>query len=388
MIATIKRTANYLIILVVIVAAMVQMPLFAQSGGAATIKELQSRSKDLEAQIMVNNDQITELAKQADTLQIKIDELNAEIAVANQQIELTQVRLEELALKLQQAETELERQKSLLKASLRALYSKQGASTVELLVASDSFSDFINEQEYLERLQSSVKDSADKVIELKAQIEREKAEQEVLLTQQKEQKSVVVAKSQEQQEILEKTQGDEARYRDMVASQQAELEKAEAQLAALLAASNVQSLGPVNRGQQIGRVGSTGFSTGPHIHFQVYLSGSTQNPYAGGGSLINGYTWPLPRSEGAAYITQDYGCVAPARYYSVSCNGGANSFHGGLDIRGSAFDPVVAADDGQIIFRGCRAGLGYVVVVDHGGGYQTWYPHMVTPEGQVYGYCG
>ena len=352
---------------------------------AATIEELQQKSKQLQADIDANNNRVAELSEQVDSLEVKVSQLEAEIAAANGEIELTEVKLDELRANLKQAEEDLERQKELLKATLQAIYERSGATTFELLMATDSFTEFLNEQEYLGQLQSAVKQSTEEVIRLKAQIEAEKKEQEELLEKQKQQRAVVDAKRQEQQAILTETQGQEDAYRALVSNQLNQLEEAEEELAALLAAGSYVNYGPVSRGQVLGSVGSTGFSTGPHIHFQVYRNGSTQNPSAGGTSLINGYLWPL--SGGTGYISQSYGCVAPAWYYSVKCAGGTMSFHSGLDIAASAYTPVVAAAAGDVIFKGCQAGLGYVVVVDHGGGWQTWYPHMVTPSGQVYGYC-
>lgn len=56
---------------------------------------------------------------------------------------------------------------------------------------------------------------------------------------------------------------------------------------------------------------------------------------------------------------------------------GQGAFHTGLDISSPSGTPVQAAADG-IVYHAEYAGSGYgkLVIIDHGGGIQTWYAHL------------
>jgi hypothetical protein len=66
----------------------------------------------------------------------------------------------------------------------------------------------------------------------------------------------------------------------------------------------------VSQGQQIGTTGSTGNSTGAHIHYEQLLNGVGQN------IRINGVALPYPGSYGQSHLTSDNGCGGqPGQYW-------------------------------------------------------------------------
>lgn len=338
---------------------------------AATIDDLRTQSNELQRQIEEGNQQAKNFADQAATIQERVAQLQFEINQANKQIELTTLKIQELDLRLQQAQKDLDHQKSLLKASLQALYKKGGASTVELLVGSDSFSQFINDQTYLERLKASIQTSTEKVIELKQQIQAQQDEQKKLLSQQESQKISLEDTKAQQANLLATTMGEQAKYEQIVAELQAKQQAVDDELTALIRAGNMVSLGRVHRGDLIGYVGMTGFTFGPHLHFEVRDgNNNTVNPLP----LENyDFTWPV---DAAHNINQYYGCGAPYWWYVRKCGDGT-SFHAGVDVDGYLGAYVLAAGDGDIIVNSDQGdGYGHKIIIRQDNGYYTYYGHL------------
>ena len=50
-------------------------------------------------------------------------------------------------------------------------------------------------------------------------------------------------------------------------------------------------------------------------------------------------------------------------------------FHSGIDLAAKSGTPIACAGTGKVVFAGWKNGYGYVVMVDHGKGYETLYAH-------------
>lgn len=73
--------------------------------------------------------------------------------------------------------------------------------------------------------------------------------------------------------------------------------------------------------------------------------------------VMAGLTWPI-----SGQVTSVYGW----RW---------GRMHMGLDLAASTGTPVKAAAAGRVTFAGTRGGYGLLVIIDHGGGWETYYAH-------------
>lgn len=64
---------------------------------------------------------------------------------------------------------------------------------------------------------------------------------------------------------------------------------------------------------------------------------------------------------------------------------GASNYHRGIDIANRYGTSIYASDGGTVTYSGWMSGYGYLIIIDHGNGYQTYYGHnssLVTSKGE------
>ena len=126
---------------------------------------------------------------------------------------------------------------------------------------------------------------------------------------------------------------------------------------------------PVDAGEVIGKVGNTGWSTGPHLHLEIYDNqGRRYDPEVY--IRRQGLVWPVTGGR----ISQ---------YYYIH--------HQALDVAAKEGTPLTATASGMIIHRGCvwrhhPRWATFGVIIDHG----SWYSlsvHLQAPDNPKYKDC-
>lgn len=119
-----------------------------------------------------------------------------------------------------------------------------------------------------------------------------------------------------------------------------------------------------NDGVIVGRMGADGPTVAGVgvLQEQTQLSGGLHSASQSGAANLSS---PLPHLDRVS----GYGM----RLHPVH---GDHRMHHGVDLDAPAGTPVAAISDGIVSFAGERGGYGNLVVIDHGGGFETRYAHQ------------
>jgi peptidoglycan DL-endopeptidase CwlO len=176
------------------------------------------------------------LKNQANTLSNRVALINAQMAQNQTALQLAQIKHQKVGLELEAASTKLIQQKELLGENLRVIYLRGKLSTLEMLVSSQSLSEFLDQQQYLSELKQKIHTTVESVGRLKAQLEKQRQEQADLIAVQHGLINTLGQQRGEVSGLLTATRGEEARYQAKIAADKQEITRLQAAQAAEIAA--------------------------------------------------------------------------------------------------------------------------------------------------------
>lgn len=195
----------------------------------------------LQQEVSKYQDEAGALRAKADTLQNELNALKAETAALQRQIDVKEAELAKINDDIAKTEKRLDNQKKALATNLRSMYLESQITPLEMVASSKSISDFIDKQEYRNKIREQVQRNISDIRQLKEELAAKKVEAEHVLADQKAQRTVLADKQNEQANLLAQTQGQEAAYQRLTKEKNSEI----AALRAAQAAANRASGGKV-----------------------------------------------------------------------------------------------------------------------------------------------
>ena len=346
---------------------------------------------EIEGEKDILDDELSKLKREIDQRNIdehqkNIDEKNSLIYSVSKEIENTELKIQDLNTKIQQNEEELDRLEKLLAERIREIYKYANNNSLGLDLLFTMVFDMNKDlQEVMDTLHSvskitendrrlieEVKQKRDDIKRDRENLEREiqsldlyRKDLENQIQEVEVLKAELVSKKEELEAELQKVKDLEYEYQTKYDALDESVKQKREELIRIQ-----------QDNEQLER------------QLSEYLNSINNSGIVGGSNGVSpsGYLRP---STGP--ITSNYGWrTHPVR--------GSKSMHTGVDFGGKTGDTIIASRAGEVAFAGWYNNVyGNVVILNHGGGYQTFYAHMsrvsvskgqVVDQGQRVGFMG
>lgn len=170
----------------------------------------QDQINELNQQSGAKSDNLSSLGGEAANLQDKIAKLQAEIANLQAQIQANEAKKAETQVKIAEAEAKLARNKQLLSDVLKSMYVGGSLSSLEMLATSKNLNDFVDQEQYRNKVQAQVQDALVKIKELQTQLATEKSNLERMIADQQTMQATAASQKSEQARLLNLNQSQQA----------------------------------------------------------------------------------------------------------------------------------------------------------------------------------
>ena len=304
---------------------------------------------ELQEQIDKKQEELKEGKKKEKNLSAEVNSLEQKIYELNDQIEVSEVELEGLKKDLKKAQEKVDKQNEELGGRLRTMYKNGSVGFLDVLMNSNSFSEFLTNIDLVEKIYAADKEVLEDLQDAHDKIEKRKNKVEKLSKELKASKQA----AEDNMATVEAEKKKIAADNEKNAAMLDDLENEAAAEAAKLASAS-----------QSGQTSS-----------------STTSSYGGGA-----FAWPVPSSHN---VSSGYGWRI--------CPFHGREFHGGMDIAANGGSAIVSCAGGKVISAGWNGGFGNSIKVDHGGGLVTMYNHcsgfaasvgQTVSKGQTIAYVG
>lgn len=334
--------------------------------------EADQKAKEAQVQKQIGDD----LNRQIDNISTNITKTEGRIADTEKRINDTEKSISETQDAISQKEKELAKQKNDLAETIRTIYETGQQGMLEVVISSNSLSDIIDHNTYLESLQNKIEVTIEEITTLKndlmnkkTELEGKKRELDNYSNQQK-----IYKNSLEDQKNLKGQLMSSAKSREQIFNQQS---------------AEATKMAAEARGKQ------------SEIENQISamiiasMKGKGKVQAKDRGTSAVGFQWPMDYE----YITAGFGVATPFQ-----------SSHSGLDLaNGITGNPIYAAADGtaevlQMTYKDCPTtegrcyyGYGNYIIIYHNARFATLYGHLQgfavstgseVKRGQVIGYSG